>query len=349
MTRRLSMRELAEQAGVSATTVSRVFRGEGYVGEETRQRILRLAKETGFKPRAYRKRAALTAHDAVIGVVVPDLSNAFFQQIIRAMTNVFDQHGVEVLLCDTNESPSKEIRSLSMLRDLHINGLIVAPTSENASYNTAFLKELNEKGTAIVLLDRDIKGAGLCGVFQNSYDGAFNAVCKLIEMGHKCIATVGGPITSKPGLDRMVGYMDALKTHDMEVRQEFILYGDFKVESGYELTERLLREHPEVTAIFAANNLMSVGSLRAIRNAKMRVPDDIAFISYGSLTPYTIHRNDNISELIEPTELMGRECAMLMLEKMSVSKRKGSNMVKRVSFDTVLRLKGSEAYVQTER
>lgn len=344
-----SITEIARLAGVSATTVSRVFHGEGYVRPETRQTVLRVAEQNGYRPRQYKKRLPAAAHDAVIGVVVPDIENAFFQQIIRAMTGEFDQHGIEAVICDANEDPNKEIRSLSLLRQLNVSGIIIAPTSENAEYNGNFLKEMHEKGMPVIMLDRDVKGIGLSGVFQNSYDGAFSAINKLIEAGHERIAIVGGPITSKPGLDRMVGYMDALKAHDIAVRQEYILYGDFKVKSGYDLTRQLLREHPEVTAIFSANNLMSVGALRAIRDQGAAIPDDIAFLSYGSLDPYDLSPASNISELVEPTELMGYESAHLMLEKLSAGKKKDFHIAKRVSFDTRLVLRGSEAYPRNRR
>ncbi|MDD3920496.1 MAG: substrate-binding domain-containing protein [Eubacteriales bacterium] len=251
---------------------------------------------------------------------------------------------METIICDINEDPGKEIRCLSLLKQLNINGIIIAPASENAEYNCSFLKELHNSGLPIIMLDRDVKGIGLSGVFQNSYDGAYNAVNKLIELGHERIATVAGPITSKPGLDRMVGYMDALKNHGIAVRQEYILYGDFKTESGFDLTRQLLREHPQVTAIFSANNLMSIGSLRAIQDAGLSTPEDIAFISYGSLNPYEVNSHSNITELVEPTELMGNECAQLMLEKMAASNKKSFHVAKRVSYDTSLLLRGSEAF-----
>lgn len=344
MKKNLSITDIAKLANVSPTTVSRVFRADGYVKEETKHQILRVAQEHGYKPRPYKKRASPAAHGAVVGIVVPDIGNPFFQQILRAIVAVLEQHGIETVICDTNEDPNREIRSLSLLKQLNVAGIIIAPASENAEYNCSFLKDLHEKGMPVIMLDRDVKGIGLSGVFQNSYDGAYNAVDTLLRMGHQRIAIVAGPITSKPGLDRMVGYMDALKARDIAVRQEYILYGDFKTESGYALTRQLLQEHPKVTAIFSSNNLMSIGALQAIREKRLSIPEDISFISYGSLTPFHINPSGTITELSEPTELMGHECAQLMLEKMSASRKKDFHIAKRVSFDTTLYLHGSEAY-----
>ena len=345
--RSVSITEIARQAGVSAATVSRVFRG-GYVREDTRQVILAIAREHGYQPRVYKKQMSPPHHDTVIGVVVADLGNPFFQKIIRAISDVFDQHGVGIIVCDNNENPTREVRNLSLLKQLNVNGMIIAPISENEAYNSAYIKELYDGGLPVIVLDRDVKGIGLSGVFQNSYEAAYHAVDTLISCGHEHIATVSGPITSKPGLDRMVGYMDALKHHGIAVRQEYILYGNFKMESGYTLTRQLLAAHPQVTAVFSANNMMSIGALRAIREAGLSVPGDIAFISYGMLNPYDQSDSAGISQLIEPTEMMGHECAQLMLEKMSASK-KDSRVVKRVSFDVTLDLRGSEICPKNRR
>lgn len=338
-----SINEIAALSGVSPTTVSRVFSGSARVSARTRDVVMGIAKERGYQPRHYRRRVSTSVHDAAVGIIVPDIENPFFHQIIRAIIEELGQHGIELVICDTNELPNREIRYLSLLKQFSVNGIIIAPTSENAEYNGAFLKELHEKGMPIVVLDRDVKGIGLSGVFQNSYDASFSAVDTLIGHGHSRIAIIGGPITSKPGLDRMVGYMDALKKHDIAVRQEYILYGDFKMKSGYTLTRQLLREHAEVTAIFAANNLMSLGSLQAIREAGLSIPEDISFISYGSLQPFEINQSGGITELAEPAEQMGYECAHLMLEKIS-TKRKGNRVVKRVSLEATLVLRGSEAF-----
>ena len=338
----MSIVDIARLAGVSPTTVSRVFSENAYVRPETRAHVLRIAKENNYQPRVYKKSVRVAANNTVVGIVVPDIENPFFLQIIRAISEVFDQHDIEILICDTNEEPNKEIRNLSLLEKLSVNGIIIAPTSENAEYNGAFVKEMHAKGTPIVVLDRDVKGIGLSGVFQNSYDASYTAILKLIENGHRHIAIIGGPLTSKPGLDRMLGYMDALKQHDIPVRQEYILYGDFKSQSGYALTKQILRERPEVTAVFAANNLMSIGALQAIFEKGLCIPQDIAFIAYGSLQPFHIHQTA-ITEVSEPTELMGYECAHLMLEKMSTS-RKVQRAVKRVNFDTNFLLRGSEVY-----
>lgn len=338
----MSIQKIAELAGVSTATVSRVFRGEGYVKEETRRLILRIAEEKGYKPRGYNRRHAVLSDDVLVGVVVADVTNPFFITIIRHIIDFFEEHDIECVLCDMDENPNREIRYLNMLRQRNVSGIIISPTSESAEYNSDFLKDLYADGLPVILLDRDIKGIGLSGVFQNNQDGAYLAVDTLIREGHTRIAMIAGPLTSKPGLDRMVGYMDALKTHEIEVNQEYILYGDFKQESGYRLTRQLLIDHPEVTAIFPSNNMMACGALRAIRESGLRIPEDISFLSYGMPEAGVDGWNPCISYLLEPMEQMAIESAQLMLEMLSKGKKYRMQTAKRVAFDTTLVLNGSE-------
>lgn len=345
----MSIQKIAEIAGVSAATVSRVFRGEGYVKEETRRLILSVAEENGYKPRRYSRRHAVLSDDVLIGIVVADVSNPFFITIVRHIIEFFEQHDIECVLCDMNENPNREIRYLNMLRQRNVSGIIISPASESAEYNAAFLKELYDNGLPIILLDRDIKGIGLSGVFQNNLDGAYMSVDTLIREGHTRIALIAGPLTSKPGLDRMVGYMDALKAHDIEVNQEYILYGDFKEESGYRLTRQLLSDHPEVTAIFPSNNMMAYGALRAIGEKGLRIPEDIGFISYGKPVPCTDGRAGEISYLLEPMEQMAVESAQLMLELLNRGKKNRLQSAKRVAFDTTLVLGSSHRLCRRQR
>ena len=127
-----SINEIAALSGVSPTTVSRVFSGSARVSARTRDVVMGIAKERGYQPRHYRRRVSTSVHDAAVGIIVPDIENPFFHQIIRAIIEELGQHGIELVICDTNELPNREIRYLSLLKQFSVNGIIIAPTSENA-------------------------------------------------------------------------------------------------------------------------------------------------------------------------------------------------------------------------
>lgn len=337
-----SIRDIAQAANVSPATVSRVFAESGYVSRETKEQVLAVARERGYTPKHYQRRTAQNRGELLVGIVVADLHNPFFQKMIDAAEQVFSKHGVNVVICNSDESAQKEIRNLNMLRN-RVDGIIISPVSETAEYNRDFLHNLNSSGTPVVLFDRDLKGAGVDGVFQDNYAAAIECVETFIRLGHKHIATISGPISSKPGLDRLNGYMDALRTNGLPIRQEYIGYGDFKAESGYHLAQHLLSTQPNITALYCANNLMSIGALQAIADCGRRVPDDLAFICNGTLAIYDSFHGSSLTEYVEPIELMGEEAAMMMLEKLSGGKKR-SRAARRISYEGYLKLRGSEVY-----
>ena len=198
--------------------------------------------------------------------------------------------------------------------------------------------------TPIVLIDRDLKGVGLDGVFQDNYNISVECVETLIRAGHSHIATIAGPISSKPGLERLNGYMDALHAHGIPTRQEYISYGDFKTESAYKLTNDLLQNYPEITALFCSNNLMATGALRAIYDRGMRVPQDIALIAPGTVPPIDMVHNVGISEVEQPIEQMGEEAASMIIEKLMGGKKR-KRAVRRIIYEGRLILRGSERYL----
>lgn len=336
-----SIRDIAQAANVSPATVSRVFAENGYVSQETRELVLAAARERGYTPKQYQRRTAHNRGEMLVGLVVADLHNPFFQKMIDAAEQVFTKNGVGVVICNSDESAQKEIRNLNMLHN-RVDGIIISPVSETAEYNRDFLHDLNSSGTPVVLFDRDLKGVGVDGVFQDNYNAAIECVETFIRNGHTHIATISGPISSKPGLDRLNGYMDALRTNGLPIRQEYIGYGDFKVESGYQLAKHLLSTQKNITALYCANNLMSIGALRAISECGHQVPNDIAFICNGSLAAYNAFHDSNLSEYVEPIELMGEEAAMMMLDKLNGGKKR-SRSARRISYEGYLALKGSEA------
>lgn len=339
--------KVAELAGVSIATVSRTFTEKGYVSMKTREKVLAAAKKVGYTPpHNSGKRTQSTLYNTVIGVVVSDLYNPFFTQIIRGVIHVMEPEGVDVLICDADESPQREIRCLDMLKQKKVDGIIISPTSDTEEFNIEYLKNLDIEGMPMVFVDRDLKGVGLDGVFLDSFNGAIDALQALIDCGHKNIATIAGPITSKPGLDRLSSYLEVMKKNYLDIRQEYILYGDFKIDSAFHLTDALLERHPEVTAIFAGNNFMALGAMKAIAKHGLKIPNDIALISFGSI--YLAEGYDyGISEVRQPSFSMGVECANILLEKMknaSLPRKERRTVKKRITLDTELVLRGSEAF-----
>lgn len=346
MTDKAKILQVATAAGVSIATVSRVFSGKQNISSKTKQAVLDAAEELHYTPRKYTKRVRSISSNITIGVVIADLYNTFFQQIIKGLSGVFNDKGVNVLICNSDENPQLEIRHLSVLMEHKVDGIIISPASEGANYNQEYIRDIYQREhLPIVLVDRDLRGIGVDGVFQDSFTAAFKATEAFIENGHKDIAIIAGPTTSKPGLDRLHGFMEALKKNKIAVREKYVFYGDFKISSGYHLAKKIIENYPEITAIYCANNSMAAGALRAISELNKKVPDDIAFISTGLLDEYNFFSvSSSITALDLPAEEMGRECAELMLERLHASKNHQKLSSKRITMDIPLKRYGSECF-----
>lgn len=345
MSSKATIEEIALLANVSTATVSRTFSNPEKVCESTRKRVEEICMQYDFSPRLYRKKQQLIDREPLVAIIVADLKNIFFYEIISSIKKVLNEHGINLAIFDSQESAAYELQNLNFLENIQANGIFITPISETSPVNSDILKSFSKKGVPVILVDRDVKGINLDGVFQNNYSGAYESVSKLVENGHQHIATIAGPISSNPGIDRLNGYLDALKDHQLPVRQEYILYGNNMQDSGYQLTRQLLSRYSDVTAIFAANNLMAVGSLRAIREFGMKIPDDIAFISTGALQSFDLYGDVAITELSNQTDAMGEECAKLMIERLSGSRKSRQKIpAKRITFEMTLNSKGSEVY-----
>ncbi|MGI6725527.1 MAG: LacI family DNA-binding transcriptional regulator [Christensenellales bacterium] len=336
------MKELADYVGVSIATVSRAFSGKGYINDITRKKILAVAKMYSYQPRKYQKKEK-SIHLNTIAVVVPDIHNTYFMEVIQGIERVVERHGIEVVICNTDERPDKEIRCLDMLVQMGISGVIAVPVSIEETFNAEYLINMNNNNTPIVLLDRDLPSCNLDGVFMDNYNGAYQATQKLIMNNHKNIAIISGPITSSSGLARLDGYRAALDKHHIPMQEDLILRGDFKFDLSYKLTKDLITSRPDVTAIFATNSRMSLGSLYALAELHIVIPDDIAFISCGRLGL----EYGSITSVLYPTETIGEECANILLTKMRMGKTINQAVnIRRKVFEMKWQLQGSEKYPQ---
>jgi LacI family transcriptional regulator len=328
--------------------VSRVFNNSGYVAEEKRQAVIDAAKQLGYEPPENPKKNYEKLESDIVGVVIPDINNPFFGEAIKGMTEVFRENDINILICDTDESPDLEIQSLQTLRREKVGGIIITPVSGAVEYNAEYLREFDSLGIPIVLLDRDVKLSRFDGVFLDSFRGSFDAVNALIQNGHTEIVVIAGLITSKPGIDRLEGYMEALRRNNIPIKEECILYGDFKKEKAYELTYKLLETRKKVTAIFSSNNLMSVGCIEAINDKGLKVPDDISLVSFDDFYFFGAG-GFNISAVSRPTKQMGVEAARLLVDRMKKGKKHKDQMAKRIILSPQLILRGSEAFPKNKR
>ena len=277
----------------------------------------------------------------IIALVVADINNPFFSEIVKGVNKVAQMNGYTVFVCDTDEKVKTEISVLEAIRKQRVSGIIITPVSEKASRNAQLLESLQKDGVPVVLIDRDMKVANFDGVFIDNYKGAFDGVEALIKAGHRKIGIIAGPATSRPGKERLKGYLEALRLYDIPVTEDYVVYGDFKWESGYNLTHQIMEKEDRPSAIFVSNNLMSIGCIKALSELKLYVPDDVSLLVFDDSVALDAY-SQNISVISRSATQMGIEAAEILLEKIRNGEQEERQILKRIVLLPKLELRGSE-------
>lgn len=306
-----TMKDVAELAGVSTATVSRVLTGKTNVSPELRARVLKAVEELDYQPsRVARSLRVRTTQ--IIGLIISDIRNPFFTSVVRGVEDVAYANGYTLILCNSDEDPAKERLYIDVMRAERVAGIIISPTSETNEY----YKLLLESGISIVSMDRRMRGLEVDTVVVNNVEGAYQAVSHLIKLGHKRIGLIGGPTMITTGRERQEGYEKALKEHGLAVTPGLIKVGDFKQESGYQRANEFLEVEDPPTALFVANNLMTLGALNAIHERGLKIPQDIAIVGFDDM-PWAPSLEPPLTVIAQPTYELGRAAAEALLGRIT--------------------------------
>lgn len=267
--------DVARRAGVSTATVSRFLRGDPV---RSANAIRTAIEELGYWP-SPAARSLKSGVNYAIGVVVPDITNPFFAAVVKGIEGVSRQAPYNIFLCDTDESTIQEGRVLADLVR-RVDGIILAPATEQDQTPL----QLRDAGVPMVFLDREVTPPGrFDSVLVDNAGGARQAAEHLLSLGHEHIGLISGPLNTTPGRGRHEGFLATLASHGVELPADAIQIGDFREPSGYQATLRLLTLEPPPTAIFTANNLMTVGALKALHDMRVAVPDQVSLIGFDDL------------------------------------------------------------------
>lgn len=340
----LNIYDIAKQAGVSPTTVSRVINGNKNVKDETRKKVLEIIKDNNYAPSSVARNLSI-GESQNIAFIVPDVENPFFSRILHGITDRASEYNYNVFMFGTNEDSDREHRILESLKGEFIRGIIIIPVSE-IDKETAFrLDNFEKEGIPVVLIDRDIKGSNFDGVFSEDVQGAYEAVECLISEGHKKIAIITGPETSRPGHDRLKGYKMALNSHKIPINEDYIVNGNFCEEGAYNAMKALMELKDPPTAVFSSNNMTTLGCLRYLKESGMKLGEDISFVGFDDIKELE-YTNINLTVVTRPVYEMGLE-VMELLERRFRNKQgevKEKIVTRRNIVRTWLIKRGSEKY-----
>ncbi|RQO58779.1 LacI family transcriptional regulator [Paucibacter sp. KBW04] len=280
-----TIKDVASRAGVSFTTVSHVLNNTRPVSAEARRRVLEAVEEIGYLPSAV-ARSLRTSETKIVGVLVPNVQNPFFAELVCGVEESCRLAGYSVFLCNSDNDPKRQQQYMRTLLEKRVDGLLLS----SAGDDEALARIFKMARVPAVTVDRLVPGARADRVSVDNCQGAQNAVSHLLDLGHQRIACISGPAEFEVSRERLQGWRNALQARGLDADERLVISSDFSSQGGYAAACRLLQAQrdlpaaaPKVTAIFASNDLMAIGALRAAAEFGLAVPQQLSVIGFDDI------------------------------------------------------------------
>ena len=308
----VTLDQVADAAGVSKSTASRVLSGSGRVSDRTRKAVQSAAERLGYRPNRIAS-GLRTRRSNLIGLVITNLVNASFHTITGVLQQRLDEFGYQVLLCVTDADPARERRYLEMLLDHRVDGLIIVGTGDN----NAMVREVSAAGIPVVNLMRSPDGAPGDSVMAADHEGAELATRHLLDLGHRRIAFIGGPPTVDSGRDRYAGFAAALAAAGLQADPDLCVRGPYTVPFGAEAVMRLMGgAAPWPTALYSANHEATLGVLGALVQLGVQVPDQLSLVCHEA-APWLSHWHPPVTVVDSGAQDLGELAAEQILRRVN--------------------------------
>jgi LacI family transcriptional regulator len=308
----VTVKDVAHAAGVSQATAARALGGYGYVSPHSRRLIEEKARELGYRRHAV-ARALASRVTHTVGLIVSDIENSFFAAAARGLSDALEPAGYTILLANSDEDLEREERLVEAFRTRRADGLVLVPAS---SSKRPHLVDLVDAGVPLVLFDRPVRGLKADIVVVDNKQGARTAVAHLLRLGHRRIGLLSDPPGILTSAERIQGYRDAHEEAGVAVDERLITLTGPTQADGHRAAKELLARAKRPTAVFAANNMMSVGTLLALRDLGLRVPDDVALVGFDDME-WTTLIDPPLTVVRQPVGEIGREAGQRLLARMS--------------------------------
>lgn len=318
---KVTIKDIANMAGVSTATVSRILNGKSVVKDSTKQRVQEIMQDLNYHPNAV-ARSLQVERIFTIGIVIPDIANTYHSEVFRGVEEVARAEGYSTLIYNTDYEVEKERDALHLLRSKKVDGLILQVSNRV----TDECKSLVEMGYPIVLLGQFLEGVACPKVGCNNFSSAYTMTEYLIKAGHTAIAHVGGHRETCTGVQRMQGYMSAMENYGLTVRPEWNLHTNYSLSDAYDQTKKMLEQAELPTAIFAANDSIAVGCYQAIWEKGLRIPEDISLAGHDDMSFATILR-PKLTTMRQKKREIGRIAARKLLASLHMEKPLGTDIV----------------------
>ncbi|MGN7382425.1 Catabolite control protein [Chlamydia abortus] len=301
----ISIKDVAKHAGVSVATVSRVLNNSGYVGQDTRIKVEKAIKELNYKPNEV-ARSLFKKQSSAIGLIVPDITNPFFPELARAVEDTAIQLGYNVILCNSDEDENKEQNYLDVLQQQYVKGIIV-------SSNTMTAKQIEQLNIPVVSIDRVIS-KGLPTIVVENKKGAMMATRFLQSKGCRRIGHIKGTSGVVNAEERCEGYKEIVGGEPW-FKETYITEGQYDMQSSIQAALELLQRHPDIDGIFAANDIMAIGAIKAAYQLGRKVPQDIAIIGFDGIS-LSKATTPELTTIQQPIYEMGEKATKMLVSLM---------------------------------
>ena len=302
-----TIHDVAQDAGVSPTTVSRYLNNRIELPPATAARIDAAIKKLDYRPNLLAKRLS-TGKTEAVGLVTPEIREPFFAELASAFEDEADHHGYTVFMSSTRSDRKREIASLERLQDGHVDGLLMMTNTPDDGTLAGLIGERRN----VVIVDEDIPGVSVPRLFVENSEGAYQATRHLIEAGHRRIAYLGGPQGLLTVTERREGFLMAMNEAGIAVRSEYVAMGSFAPELARAATVRFLELPLPPTAIFASSDYLAIGAVMGLRDANVSVPDEVSLIGFDDIAFSTL-LTPPLSAVRQPVEQLGRQGFLTLL------------------------------------
>jgi LacI family transcriptional regulator len=311
-----NIKDVAERARVSITTVSHVINKTRYVSDELLSRVNKAMEELNYHPNSL-ARGLRSGKTRTIGLVIPDISNQYFAEISRKIEDKGFEHGYSVILCNTDDDKTKEKNYIDVLIAKQVDGILFISAGEDSEN----LGKTIEFDIPIVVFDRDIKEINSDIVLVDNSAGGYKATKYLIELGHRRIACIAGPSPINPSAQRILGYKRALSEAGLMNEENLIVQGDYRYPTGEKAMRELLSLPQPPTAVFACNDMMAMGAMHAVNNAGKRIPDDISVIGFDNI-PFSQTVYPTLTTIEQPIIEIAELVIDLLIDKIKLQEQR---------------------------
>ena len=323
----VNIQDIAREAGVGKATVSRVINGKGYVSRETAEKVRAVMDRYHYQPSALARSLSRRESDA-IGLIIPEANNPFFSGLLTGVSEVMDKCGYTLILRTSGNRKESDYRALEAMRYQRVRGLVYVPACnyEDEADFQEMASRLNDLGGPYVILDRPINRLNCDCVFSDNFSGAYAATEALIQAGHRAIGVLAGNTQLMIGRERVEGYRKAMLQNGLALHKNFLITGTFGQEEAYRRVSELMRSPERPTAFFIANNHSELGFLSAMRDLRLKIPADAAFVGFDEL-PGQLLFEMPYSCLDREVTMLGAKAAQLLIRRFDEPARPAERLV----------------------